>query len=67
MNGVRDEFRVEFVVQERAPDGADLPMVQRALRVVGVRDVFSARFHGVLYIGAFRARMPDRRHDAELL
>lgn len=43
VNGVRDQFAVEFVVQKRAAHRADFAVMERTLRVVGVRDVFSLR------------------------
>ena len=38
--------------------------MQRALRVVRVRDIRRARVHRLQHFRAFRARMPDRHHHA---
>ena len=54
MDTVGNEFAVQFVQKHRASDHADFSMMQRRLRVVGMRNVLRAERNRLFHVRVFR-------------
>ena len=62
MNGIADELAIQIFQKQRAAHYADFAVMQRALRVVSVRNVGCARLHRGFHFRILRARVPDGNH-----